>query len=304
MKSVTYLALCVALVPTLLVGEEWRSLLDKDLSQWDIFMGVPHESTVVEGYTHKEGTDHMSGVPIGLGKDPLGVFKIIEEDGAPVLHISGQIYAGLSTKEEFENYHLSVEFKWGDKKWPPRENTVRDSGILFHCVGDHGAFWKVWMRSLEFQVQETDCGDFIPLAGTRAHIPTGPYGYMNEKQAVYMPGGELRSGTSYTQHGPSEEKPHGEWNTLELFTVGDRAVFVVNGTPNMVLFDTAQSRPDGKGRVTLTKGKIQLQSEAAEVFYRNIKLRPIEAFPSAFETITTRPEGEATKWDPPKEEKK
>ncbi|WP_411844885.1 DUF1080 domain-containing protein [Roseibacillus persicicus] len=303
MKLRTILLL-TALLPVSLRADEWRPLLDADLSLWDIYMGVPHKSTKVEGYTHKEGTDHMSGVAIGLGKDPLGVFKVVEEDGQPVLHISGEIYAGLSTKEEFENYHLSMEFKWGDKKWPPRENTKRDSGILFHCVGEHGAFWKVWMRSLEFQVQENDCGDFIPLAGTAASIPVGPYGYLNQKQAVYSPDGTLFSNTNYTQHGPSKENSHGEWNLLELYTVGDRAIFVVNGTPNMALFDTAQKGPEGKGLVALTKGKIQLQSEAAEVFYRDIKLRPISSFPEEFEKFTTRPEGAVTKWDPPKEESK
>ncbi|MGJ8723433.1 MAG: 3-keto-disaccharide hydrolase [Roseibacillus sp.] len=292
----------IAFVPCLLCGEDWTPLLDSELSKWEIFMGVPHESVSVEDYVPKEGTDHMSGVAIGLGKDPLEVFRMIEVEGKPVLHISGQIYAGLSTKKEFENYHLRLDFKWGEKKWEPRLNAPRDSGLLFHCVGEHGAFWNVWLQSQEFQIQEKDCGDFIPLAGTSAHIPVGPYGYKNEKQAVYMPGGDLRSRTGYTQHGGSEEKPNGEWNTLELYTVGDSAVFVVNGTPNMALFDMQQRNLEGKGRVKSVKGRIQLQSEAAEIFYRNIEIRSIEEYPAELSEFTKRPEGDVEKWDGDKAE--
>jgi hypothetical protein len=36
----------------------------------------------------------------------------------------------------------------------------------------------------------------------------------------------------------------------------------------------------GDKEVPLTKGKIQIQSEGAEVFYRNITVRPIEAIPA------------------------
>jgi hypothetical protein len=38
---------------------------------------------------------------------------------------------------------------------------------------------------------------------------------------------------------------------------------------------------DGK-EVPLTKGRIQLQSEGAEVFYRNIALRPISKIPDDY----------------------
>ncbi len=48
-------------------------------------------------------------------------------------HISGEIFGGISTKEEFENYHLKMEFKWGEKRYEPRLNKRRDSGIHYHA---------------------------------------------------------------------------------------------------------------------------------------------------------------------------
>lgn len=68
--------------------------------------------------TSEVEADH-SGKPVGL-RDPLKIFTIEEMDGEPVLHISGQVYAGLTSLESFKDYHLSLEYKWGKKKYPPR----------------------------------------------------------------------------------------------------------------------------------------------------------------------------------------
>ena len=67
---------------------------------------------------------------MGLNNDPLKVFSVKEIDGESILCITGEIYGGLTTRQEFENYHLSLQFRWGDKKWAPRENKKRDSGLL------------------------------------------------------------------------------------------------------------------------------------------------------------------------------
>ena len=117
-----------------------------------------------------EATDGAKATPLFNGKDLSGWTssfptrtirpevrhegRLPVEDG--VIHISGEEFGCLTTEEEFENYRLLVEFKWGEKKWPPREKVVRDSGILLHGVGPD----KVWTKSIECQIQEHDCGDF------------------------------------------------------------------------------------------------------------------------------------------------
>ena len=90
---------------------------------------------------------------------------------------------------------------------------------------------------------------------------------------MYDPTGEPKRTGDYINAATDADKPNGEWNTVEIYTVGDDAIFVVNGVVNMVLNDAQLA---GK---PLTKGKLQLQSEAAEIFYKNIKIRPIDAFP-------------------------
>jgi len=78
---------------------------------------------------------------------------------------------------------------------------------------------------------------------------------------------------------PDAEKPTGEWNTVEVYALGDTAVHVVNGVVNMILYHSSQL--DGGSLTPLKQGKIQLQSEGAEVFYRNIMIQPIQEIPAA-----------------------
>ena len=66
--------------------------------------------------------------------------------------------------------------------------------------------------------------------------------------------------------GPRDvEKPAGQWNRMEVFCQGDTITNIVNGF--VVNIGTKSS---------LTQGKIQFQSEGAEVFFRRIELHPLK----------------------------
>lgn len=248
----------------------WTDLLDPELSQWEVFMGIPHNT--VEGLP--EGTltseNVTKGTPIGLGKDPKKVFSTYQNDGETILHITGEIYAGLTSLETYADYHLQAKVRWGEKKWEPRLDQKRDSGILYHCHGEHGAFWNSWMACLEFQVQENDMGDFITLGGTKAKAPHHSKG----DRSVYLPQGNYRPWQGYLHAAIEPDHPHGRWNTLDLYVLGDRALHLVNGKLVMSLTDAT-----GKDGSPLKKGKLQIQSEAAEVEYKALRIRPITQLP-------------------------
>jgi hypothetical protein len=174
---------------------------------------------------------------IGTRTDPKGVFKV--EDG--VIHVSGAEYGCLTTEDEFENYHLVLEFKWGKNRYLDRKDKVRDSGVLLHCVGPD----KIWTKSIECQIQEGDCGDFWMVSGTTLKCD-----------------GAVE--TSYKKKKSDAEKPSGEWNTIEVICDGDKITNIVNG----VVVNSGSE-------ASVTKGRILLQSEGAEVFYRKVELRPL-----------------------------
>lgn len=248
------------------------SLLDPSLSKWEVFIGVPHPT--VKGLP--EGTqlsqDLRKGTPLGLNNDPKKVFTTVVEEGTTVLHISGEIYGCISTKAEYANYHLAMDFKWGEKRWEPRLHAKRDSGILYHCHDEHGAFWNVWKKSLEYQVQETDLGDFYNLVGPKPHSRFRA----GRKKPIFDPTSPMNVTTFGSIDASAEpDKPHGEWNRLEVYVLGDSAIHVVNGE---VVF--ALTKAIGKNNKPLTSGQIQIQSEGAECFYKNVTLKPITSFPA------------------------
>jgi hypothetical protein len=263
-------------------SDGWRSLLHQDLSGWEVFTGVPHTSVDIDW--DGKSDDGVAGKPLGLGRNERGIFTVILEEGKPVLRVSGEIYAALTTEEEFENYHLKLEFRWGERKWAPRLDRNRDSGILYHCVGKHGAFWNVFMRSLECQIQEEDCGSFYQVGGMLAMVPVDSVqrlNYQRKLKPVFKSDGELREfapgKNGIVLHSASEEKPNGEWNTIEVMAVGDQAVHIVNGKVVMGLQQVRQETGDGV--IPLKRGRIQIQSEGAELFYRQILIRAISEIP-------------------------
>ncbi|MBC8096029.1 MAG: DUF1080 domain-containing protein, partial [Akkermansiaceae bacterium] len=186
------------LKPVKPTGGEWRSLLDTNLSAWEIWMGVPHESITGLPDGTPRSSNGRTGTPMGLGNDPKQVFSIRMVSGEPVLHVTGEIWGGITTRESFTNYHIRVDVRWGDQKWEPRLNLVRNSGLLYHCTGPHGSFWKTWKRCLEFEIQEKDFGDLYFLGGTRADVTAK----RPAKVWTFDPAGELMTfGTGSTAPG-------------------------------------------------------------------------------------------------------
>lgn len=119
------------------------------------------------------------------------------------------------------------------------------------------------------------------MAGTRADVP------IIRKDGIsrpfYSPDGQLVK-QGYVSHSPSKEYPNGTWNTIEIYTVGQNSVFVVNGQPNMVVLNATYQLP-GDIRKALTKGQIQIQSEGAEIDYRRMKIRSIKEFPQHLQKL-------------------
>lgn len=207
----------------------------------------------------------------GLNNDPDSVYSVVELEGEHVMKISGEHFAGISTVDEYSNYHLVLQFKWGEAKYAPKLNDKRDSGLLYHAVGEQGGDGGAWMISQEFQIQEGDCGDYWGVAGASFDIPVIK---KDSTHFVYDPKGELMT---FVDKGPNDrhaikfldaENPTGQWNTVELYCLGDSAIHVMNGVVVMRLYNS-----------NYTKGKIQLQSEGAEVYYRKLEIERIAAIP-------------------------
>ena len=215
----------------------------------------------------------------GRNRDPNQVFTVVD-DG---IHISGQDWGCLTTNDRYENYHLIAEYRWGDETHSPRQEAARDSGIMLHSTGEDGACLNTWMRAIEVQIIEGGTGDLI-LVGTgldqflltsRARTRSGRKPYVHDPDGAPVtligngrvawcgrdPGWADVKGFRGRQ---DIEKPLGQWNRLECIADGRTITVILNDVAINRCYDVRPS-----------KGRIQIQSEGAEVFFRRLDLMPL-----------------------------
>ncbi|GHV67019.1 hypothetical protein FACS1894199_11640 [Bacteroidia bacterium] len=240
---------------------EWTDLLDENLTQWRTYLSFVNMTSTGEPALNEDGT---VPTPIGYDVNQDNVFSVIKENDELVLSITGKIYGCIVTKQSFKNYHLQLQYKFGSAKYPPRENKAMDSGILYHSRGEAGVHWHTWMTSQEFQVMETNPG---------GEGISGDYYSMGAQ--VNLVGDETVK-SRYPALGDFTNPVH-EWTTLDLYCYEGKSLHIVNGRLAMALENS--SYKEGTEVFPLVEGKIQLQSEAAEVYFKNIKIQSISELP-------------------------
>lgn len=257
--------------------------MDKDLTKWDRYLSYKHKI----GYDGQQPTDADGNLipPIGLNKDGYNVFTVVEDGGEKVIKISGEIYGCLISKKKYSNYHLRLKMKWGDKKYDPRKNLLKDSGILYHSIGELGAeYWRSWMLSQEFQVMEGHIGDYwsqiTSAIDIRAYLPEYIMNPVADESQPFLSLGNGEAVQGFCLRSGNYEKAPGEWNTLELICYDGNSIHIVNGQVTMVLRNSRYIK-DGEV-LPLDKGKIQIQSEAAEVYYKDIEIKELDEMPEDF----------------------
>jgi hypothetical protein len=217
----------------------------------------------------------------GRDKDPNGTYTV--KDG--VLRISGQDWGGLTTRDEYANYKAELEYTWGGKVWPGREKNARDSGLILHATGADGTVGRSWLAGIQCNMIEGGTGD-ISITGQdkkyafKAEAEERPAGkrtgtYWKDGAPVrdFAPGGRLLwSGKDPNWQnvlgfrGKNDvEKPVGEWNTLVVTMKGDTMAVQLNGV--------TLTRATALG---VTRGKLQIQSEGAEILFKKIILTPLD----------------------------
>jgi len=262
----------------------WRPLFNgRNLDGWETFLAKPDPAWQVPGLRRDPAGKYLE--PIGKNRDPLKVFVVEAMDGAPVIHVSGQGFGVMTTGEVFGNFHLRLQVRWGEQKWGSKLHSPRDCGLLYFVHGEPGFDHETWPRSIEFQIQEHDMGDLYAL-GAQVTVPARPAVVNGRTLYLYDSAGppvlfvqKLPIGNRCVRL-EDAEKPHGEWNTLDLICFNGDSIHVVNGRVVMRLQHA--ERLDGPAPAPLTAGQISLQTEGAEVFYRAIEVRAITVVPAEF----------------------
>lgn len=127
--------------------------------------------------------------------DPSKVFTI--RNG--VIHITGDPFGYMRTKEIYSDYKLQIEWRW------PVE--ASNSGVFVHGQQPD----TIWLKCIECQLKAGNAGDFVCMNGAD----------MNERKD--------KTKAVVDKMAKSTEKPVGEWNMMEVICKGNTIEVTVNG---------------------------------------------------------------------------
>lgn len=265
----------------------FRNIAIRELSSGENVVPISPKNEPIKLFNGKNLDGFYTWIQGDGYDDPRQVFTI--QDG--LLRISGDGYGGLITKQTYRDYHLIIEFKWGETTWGNRKNAARDSGILVHCHGPDGSLGP-WMASVEAQIIEGGVGDILVLSGkdpdtgdpikTTLTVETtrdrdGERVWKKDGKRETLNGGRINwwgrdvdwADKVGFRGREDVESPFGEWTRMDVICDGGHIVCHVNGQMVNEGFD---SQPDF--------GKIFVQTEQAEMFVRRYELWPLGTAPT------------------------
>jgi hypothetical protein len=176
-----------------------------------ILMSVSSISTAQPETNNRKKSDKASDEIIQLfnGKDLNNwVFKLKDPSVDPatvftvangVIHITGNPFGYMRTRESYSDYKLHVEWRW------PSEAT--NSGVFIHAQPPD----SIWLKCVECQLKAGDAGDFVCMNGSDMNEKT-------DKTKVFV-----------KKLAASSERPSGEWNTMEVVCKANTIEVKVNG---------------------------------------------------------------------------
>jgi hypothetical protein len=244
--------------------DRWTTLFNgKNLDGWYTFLNEHGKDNDPEQiFTVENGEIHLYKDAENGSDVPLGYF---------------------ATPTDYSHYHLQFQYRWGTKRFGIRTNEKRDSGVMYHCTGPDGVLGGIWPRCIECQVQEGDTGDALCLGGARYQTFVNPDilefpGNVERQYLSPAKGGIPFQASVWVARSQQRDLPT-RWNTVDIFVMGnDYAVHMVNGVVNHRLTNLQERNEDGEW-APLLGGRFLFQAELAEVFYRNIKIRPLPTGP-------------------------
>jgi hypothetical protein len=223
-------------------------------------------------------------------EDPRAVFQITNG----MIRITGDGVGYIATRREYRDYELLVEFKWGTRTAAWRQGKARDSGIFLHAGGPDGNSHGgdgAFMAAIECNLFQGATGDLLLIRGTDAGgklIPPRITAFVSEERDSERWRWCRSSGQSemmerwgrlnWINKAPDwkdeldfrgrldVENPYGEWNEVRCICDRNSIHIKLNGQ----LVNNAWD-------VWPESGKILLQCEGSEVFFRKFELRPLSS---------------------------
>ncbi|MFI3330309.1 MAG: DUF1080 domain-containing protein [Rikenellaceae bacterium] len=258
MKKITIFLLLLTLVNTACTGEE--KFKDSDFTL--IFNGEN-----LEGWNPKvkNGDPELAKKVFAVDD---GMLHIFNDEFAEEYELGGNnaTHGMMYTEKEYSRYILRFEYKWGTKKTNNFADLQYDAGCYYHVTND-----KIWPVGLEYQIRynheedKNHTGDYYVRRGPK-------FNWFSDGEGSFL---MIRDGGKATprqklHHPALKNAPHsalkGKWEECEIIVMGSEySIHKLNGV--IVNMGT---------EIGYEKGLIGMQSETAEIFYRNIRILELE----------------------------
>lgn len=224
----------------------------------------------------RNGDDEMAKKVFAIENEMVHVFKDFPDSldlgtGANGTH--GLFY----TKKKYSKYILKFEYKWGSKIANNFERWQYDAGVYYHVVDD-----KIWPTGIEYQIRydqtksRNHTGDLIRPEGVNYKWYSTPGGntYLHPKDGGELEEEDSKNWLHYASPTDNHNALNDKWNVCEIIVMGDQySIHKLNGDIVNMAFN-----------LNPAEGIIGFQSETAEIYYRDIKIKefnkiiPIEQF--------------------------
>lgn len=225
-----------------------RTLLTTAMITWVACQNVQAD----DGFKPLFNGRDMTNWTMFLGDDKADPAKTWSVKDGNII-CTGKPAGYIITNEEFANYVLRLQWRWAPG------SKGGNSGVLLHVQPPN----KVWPKSVEAQLQHGQAGDFwlidakLEIDKTRNN-PRSARNYIRIGERWVHTKGEKDAKAERKEF----EKPIGEWNQYEIHCSGNNVKLMINGK-------LVNEGTNGE----LSKGKIALQSEGAEIHFRNIGIK-------------------------------
>jgi hypothetical protein len=274
-------------IASLIVLSSTENATSQNNSAGDDALAISPGGEVIRLFDGKTLGDCYTWLKDAKREDPRKVFSV--ENG--LIRVSGDGLGAIVTNKRYRDYHLVLEYRWGERTWHEREKNAKDSGLLINSNGMDGGYDGAWMPSIEVQIIQGGVGDFVPVPGKGLDGKPAPLslttnsGRDRDGEVIWQPEGKretfsikdrtMRRINWYGRdpdwedvkdfRGPEDKDSPGQaWTRIDVILDGEHVQTFVNGTKVNEAFD-----------IYPAEGRLQLQSELAEIHFRRWELWPL-----------------------------
>ncbi|QWX84981.1 DUF1080 domain-containing protein [Cellulophaga sp. HaHaR_3_176] len=264
MKMKSFYAIVILLISTLTFSFTYRNndpLSDKGFV--DLFNGKNWDGWYLK---LKNGDDEMAKKVYAIDNGMVHVFKNMPDSldlGTGENGTHGLFY----TNKKYSKYILRFEYKWGSKITNNFDRWQYDAGIYYHVTDD-----KIWPTGIEYQIRynhvsdANHTGDFITGGTSLNWFAAKDSSTFLLPQKGGLSTGQRKNKMLLANPNVEYNALNNQWNQCEVIVMGDKyTIHKLNGV--IVNMGTDLS---------VGEGIIGFQSETAEIYYKNIKIKEFD----------------------------